>query len=101
MATNAHDDESDNFEEIIRAEFKSWCSTNPNLSSIINLKSAQKDDDGVKNVEFLIDSKQSFTLRCPQDYPKYHDDNFFVEASSSLQLWSNALNEFLLDSSGG
>jgi len=99
MAAKAHDDDSDNFEEIIRAEFKSWCSSNPNLSSIINLKSAQQDDDGVKNVEFLIDSKQSFILRCPQDYPKYQDDNFFVEASSSLQLWSNALNEFLLDSS--
>ena len=27
------------------------------------------------------------------------DDNFFVEADSSLQLWCNALNEFLLDSS--
>ena len=26
------------------------------------------------------------------------DDNFFVEADSTLQLWCNALNEFLLDS---
>jgi hypothetical protein len=27
------------------------------------------------------------------------DENFFVEAEPGLQLWCNALNEFLLDSS--
>ena len=39
-------------------------------------------------------------MRCPPKYPHYEqsDDNFFVEASSCLQLWCNALNEFLLDS---
>ncbi|PSN58000.1 hypothetical protein C0J52_08097 [Blattella germanica] len=34
---------------------------------------------------------------CPSEYPKY-EDHFFVEASSSLQFWCNALNEFILDS---
>eukprot|EP00094_Tigriopus_californicus_P005176 TCALIF_04990-PA protein Name:"Similar to ubc-17 Probable ubiquitin-conjugating enzyme protein 17 (Caenorhabditis elegans)" AED:0.09 eAED:0.08 QI:0/0.71/0.5/0.87/1/1/8/33/1115 len=32
-------------------------------------------------------------------YPDYEsEDNFFVEADSGLQLWCNALNEYLLDS---
>jgi len=104
MAANSLDDDtamnedSVHFEALIRTEFESWCSSNPQFNNVINLIKVESDE-GVKTIEFLIDSKQSFTLRCPQDYPKYHDDNFFVEASSSLQLWSNALNEFLLDSS--
>jgi hypothetical protein len=50
------------------------------------------------SVKFVIDRNQRFTLHCPTAYPTdYQDDNFFVEADSSLQLWCNALNEFLLD----
>ncbi len=43
-----------------------------------------------------------FTLHCPPRYPDYsNDENFFVEASGSgLQLWCNALNEYLLDTDG-
>ena len=53
----------------------------------------------IKNISLRIES-ESFTLRCPPSYPHYDttQDNFFVEAPSCLQLWGNALNEFLLDS---
>ena len=46
---------------------------------------------------FSLDNSQGFTLHCPSHYPDYtlHEDNFFVEADSGLQLWCNALNEFL------
>ena len=62
---------------------------------------------------FSIAGNQRFTLHCPTSYPDYQvsgchvqsritfffqDDNFFVEADSSLHQWCNALNEFLLDS---
>ena len=49
---------------------------------------------------FLRIDSETFTLRCPPSYPNYDttQDNFFVEAPSCLQLWGNALNEFLLDS---
>jgi hypothetical protein len=49
----------------------------------------------ITNKEFFASrlfprSKKSFLLQ---------DENFFVEAEPGLQLWCNALNEFLLDSS--
>ena len=61
------------------------------------------DDDGKTSLEFSIEaSEQKFTLHCPCHYPNYliSDDNFFVEADSDLQMWCNALNEFLLDTDG-
>ena len=58
------------------------------------------DEDGKTSLEFSIEaSEQKFTLHCPSHYPNYSsDDNFFVEADSGLQMWCNALNEYLLDS---
>lgn len=56
-------------------------------------------DDGKTSLVFDLDGKQAFTLHCPYQYPDYEsEDNFFVEADSGLQLWCNALNEYLLDS---
>lgn len=58
------------------------------------------DEDGKTSLKFSIEaSEQKFTLHCPSQYPNYGtDDNFFVEADDGLQLWCNALNEYLLDS---
>ena len=62
----------------------------------------QTDEDGKTSLEFSIEaSEQKFTLHCPSHYPNYgNDDNFFVEADSGLQMWCNALNEYLLDTDG-
>ena len=62
----------------------------------------RSDEDGKTSLEFSIEaSEQKFTLHCPSHYPNYgNDDNFFVEADSDLQMWCNALNEFLLDTDG-
>ena len=64
-----------------------------------------RDDDDVAVQDdtlsffFRLDKQQSFTLHCPVKYPDYDDeDNFFVETESGIQLWCNALNEYLLDS---
>ena len=65
---------------------------------IISLQT--RTDDGKTSLDFSIEaSEQKFTLHCPSHYPNYgNDDNFFVEADSGLQMWCNALNEYLLDS---
>ena len=59
-----------------------------------------RSDEGKTSLDFSIEaSEQKFTLHCPSHYPNYgNDDNFFVEADSGLQMWCNALNEYLLDS---
>ena len=55
----------------------------------------------IDEVGYKVSTEQKFTLHCPSHYPNYGtDDNFFVEADSGLQLWCNALNEYLLDSVG-
>ena len=62
------------------------------------------DDGGKTSIFFEIGGSQHFTLHCPLLYPDYPTDeeNFFVEASESgLQLWCNALNEYILDYTGG
>ncbi|XP_059078409.1 uncharacterized protein LOC131876889 [Tigriopus californicus] len=66
----------------------------------LKLKQCNVDhDDGKTSLVFDLDGKQAFTLHCPYQYPDYEsEDNFFVEADSGLQLWCNALNEYLLDS---
>ena len=74
-----------------------FCNTSYILLSIFQTKT---DEDGKTSLEFSIEaSEQKFTLHCPCHYPNYiiSDDNFFVEADSDLQMWCNALNEFLLD----
>ena len=62
------------------------------------------EDGGKTSIFFEIGGSQHFTLHCPLLYPEYPTDeeNFFVEASESgLQLWCNALNEYILDFTGG
>ena len=87
-------------DEIIENEIKAWSQEHSFNSHLVTLKNITKDQDGVRNIQFLLDNSLDFSLRCPANYPDYQDDNFFVEATSSLQLWTNALNEYLLDSSG-
>ena len=84
----------------LTAEFRAWRVETP-ATDLINLEEVSQAEDGVMSMVFSIDSRK-FQLRCPGNYPHYEDDNFFVEAPSSLalQLWCNALNEFLLDSTG-
>jgi len=83
-------------EDSLVVEFNEWLSGE---KKIISLDQVVRDVEGKASLQLKIDSKQSFTLHCPTNYPDYQDDNFFVEAPCSLQLWCNALNEFLLDSS--
>ena len=82
-------------EDSLVVEFNEWSSGE---KKIISLDQVVRDVEGKASLHLKIDSKQSFTLHCPTNYPDYQDDNFFVEAPCSLQL-CNALKEFLLDSS--
>jgi len=86
----------DGLEDSLRAEFEKWST---GKESIISLDEVNRDEDGKASLQLRIDENQNFTLHCPANYPEYSDDNFFVEATTSLQLWCNALNEFLLDTS--
>ena len=86
-------------DDVLSSEFRAWRKECAPVSDLISLHEVSQDEDGVRNIVFAIDSRK-FQLRCPGNYPKYEDDNFFVEAPSSLQLWCNALNEYLLDSTG-
>ena len=86
-------------DDILTVEYRAWRTDCAPVSDLISLEEVSQDEDGVKSMVFAIDSRK-FQLRCPGNYPHYEDDNFFVEAPSSLQLWCNALNEYLLDSSG-
>ena len=92
-------EEAGSEDDILTAEFRAWRKECAPVSDLISLEEVSQDEDGVKSMVFAIDSRK-FQLRCPGHYPHYEDDNFFVEAPSSLQLWCNALNEYLLDSSG-
>ena len=75
------------------------------MQSFSKFQTEQDADDGGKtSIFFEIGLTQHFTLHCPLLYPDYPTDeeNFFVEASESgLQLWCNALNEYILDYTGG
>jgi len=83
-------------EDELVTEFNEWLGGELKL---ISLESVIRDSEGKASLNLKIDNNQSFTLHCPTNYPNYHEDNFFVEAPCSLQLWCNALNEFLLDAS--
>jgi len=83
-------------DDSLMLEFNEWSSGE---KKIIKLEQVERDGEGKASLHFKIDTNQNFTLHCPTSYPDYQDDNFFVEAPCSLQLWCNALNEFLLDSS--
>ena len=107
-------------EDRLVSEFQSWRDENRNHVPLC-LDKIEKDTDGTASLRlhlrfvwlscsdvisvlskiFLVRiESENFTLRCPPSYPDYDttQDNFFVEAPSCLQLWGNALNEFLLDS---
>ena len=73
----------------LTAEFRAWRAETP-ATDLINLEEVSQAEDGVMSMVFSIDSRK-FQLRCPGNYPHYEDDNFFVEAPSSLQLWCNGL----------
>ena len=90
----------DTIDDVIEQEIKAWSQEHSSISHLVTLQKINTDQDGVRNIVFLLDNSQEFSLRCPANYPDYQDDNFFVEATSILQLWTNALNEYLLDSSG-
>ncbi|XP_023334729.1 uncharacterized protein LOC111706168 [Eurytemora carolleeae] len=83
------------------SEFTGWqtepsCSDSP--EKIISLKKISRTEDGKATIIFIIDKNQHFTLYCPLNYPNYQEENFFIEAEPGLQLWCNALNEYILDS---
>jgi len=82
-------------EDSLVVEFNEWLSGE---KKIISLDQVVRDVEGKASLQLKIDSKQSFTLHCPTNYPDYQDDNFFVEAPCYLQLWCNALNEGTGDS---
>jgi baculoviral IAP repeat-containing protein 6 len=97
-------------------EFRAWkeedkednAANRRNADKMIALARAEQDaDEGGKTslvFDICLGGQQSFTLHCPLNYPRYSvdEENFFVEAESApgLQLWCNALNEYLLDSGG-
>jgi hypothetical protein len=64
------------------------------------LEGSRVDGDKVA-LTFALDGRV-LSLLCPAAYPHYNnaEDNFFVEASHGLELWANALNEYLLDTDG-
>ena len=104
--------------EPLELEFKQFLSRNPSSLSLIE---KIVEDDGTVSLKIDFDQKSdsikpietqnmsdkqsvpqrhAFTLVCPKDYPNYDQDqeNFFVnEGSSGLGVWSNEINEFLLD----
>lgn len=80
----------------LEREFNEWSGGE---EKIIKLELIQRDQEGKASIKFVVDEDQKFILHCPTSYPDLQEDeNFFVEADTSLQLWCNALNEFMLDS---
>jgi len=84
-----------NTKSVLLTEFVNWAQKKNNL---IKLLQDSVCDDGRVCLEFSIGTDNNFTLFCPAEYPHY-EDNFFVEATTSLQYWCNALNEFIIDAS--
>lgn len=82
-----------NTKSVLLTEFVNWAQKRNNL---IKLLQDTVCDDGRICLELSIGTDTNFTLFCPSEYPHY-EDNFFVEATGSLQFWCNALNEFILD----
>ncbi|XP_067001240.2 uncharacterized protein [Anabrus simplex] len=76
------------------AEYDEWSKKNNNL---IKLVSECLCEDGRVRLHFIMGKGKGFSLFCPLPYPNY-EDNFFVEADPTLQLWCNTINEFILDS---
>ena len=88
-------------------EFYAWKQnqtnhTNLELKQII--QQSDHDNEGKVTLKLSIGPKaELFTLICPLNYPDYEQEseNFFVESmgiNTDLQVWCNALNEYLLDS---
>lgn len=46
----------------------------------------------------MIDNEYEVELQCPPDYPSHTDAFYLNTKSTSLSMWANSVNEFLLDS---
>merc|ERR1711963_343361 len=82
--------------EPLELEFKTFLSRNPSSMSLIE----KIVEDGTMSLKIAFSEDKKFTLVCPKNYPNYDQDqeNFFVDdGSSGLGVWSNEINEFLLD----
>ena len=93
--TNKMDIENCNAKSILLNEFSCWAEKKKNVITLIQDSVC---DDGRISLQLSLGTNKHFTMFCPAEYPNYKD-HFFVEATSSLQFWCNALNEFILDSS--
>ena len=87
-------------------EFHAWEKdhTNQRILELKQIGQADHDETEEKmTLKLSIGAKAEFFLTCPLNYPNYdpESDNFYVETigiDSDLQVWCNALNEYLLDS---
>ena len=88
------DTENCDVKSLLLCEFSCWAKKK---NEVIHLLQDSVCEDGRICLQLSLGTNKHFTLFCPAEYPDYKD-HFFVEASSSLQFWCNALNEFILDS---
>ncbi|XP_078658151.1 uncharacterized protein LOC144903640 isoform X7 [Branchiostoma floridae x Branchiostoma belcheri] len=79
---------------ILVEEFEKWREETQDDSIFLLEAGMDEDESGVMNL--LLGGEHEFRLRCPPGYPQ-HEENFFVESHSSVRMWCNALNEYLLD----
>ncbi|XP_065835083.1 probable ubiquitin-conjugating enzyme protein 17 [Oscarella lobularis] len=83
--------------EQLTSEFDAWSASLPdeqrNVIVLIDVETAQENI----SVKLLLDGEHDFALLCPSDYPT-HSDNLLVE-SSTMGIWCNTVNEYLLDAS--
>ncbi|CAH1243222.1 BIRC6 [Branchiostoma lanceolatum] len=79
---------------ILVEEFEKWREETQDDSIFLLEAGMDEDESGVMNL--LLGGEHEFRLRCPPGYP-HHEENFFVESHSSVRMWCNALNEYLLD----
>ena len=82
--------------EPLEQEFKNFLLRNPSSLSLVE----KIVKDGNVSLKIAFSDDKMFTLVCPKNYPSYDEEqeNFFVDdGSSGLGVWSNEINEFLLD----
>ncbi|KAK7866626.1 hypothetical protein R5R35_011533 [Gryllus longicercus] len=95
LAESSCDDSRNSTQTKLLKEYEEWAKLN---SSLLTLSSDGVCDDGRIYLKFTMGRNKTFTLFCPALYPNHEDNVFFVEATPSLQLWCNTINEFILDS---
>ena len=108
MSDIADDDEK--MEQVVvnklYQEFHAWKQNQTNQQNLELRQIIQSDHDSDEKVTMKLSigaKEELFTMTCPLNYPNYdqESDNFFVESidiDTDLQVWCNALNEYLLDS---